>query len=98
MVLGSRASTIGLPRSLHSMLQVDEHILSTGWFNQHLANEMRRMRNVAKFVVFTLHEANIAPENGWLEDYSIFLLGWHWDGFLVGAMLVSGSVQVVSGR
>ena len=37
----------------------------------------------------TLHETNIAPENGWLEDYffETFLLG---PGLVSGAMLGSG--------
>ena len=40
----------------------------------------------------TLPETNIAPENGWLE---VGILVSFLDGFLAGAMLVSGSVLTV---
>ena len=38
----------------------------------------------------TLRETNIAPENGWLEDYLVS----YWDGLCSGAMLVSGRVTL----
>ena len=44
--------------------------------------------------VITLPETNIdniAPENGWLEDY--FHLLSFWNGLFSGAMLVVGSVN-----
>ena len=40
------------------------------------------------FMMVTLPETNIAPENGWLE-YEVSV----WDGLLAGAMLVLGSVM-----
>ena len=42
------------------------------------------------FVLVTVPEASIAPENGLLENLFPF-----WDGFLAGAMLVAGIVYVV---
>lgn len=42
----------------------------------------------------TLPEANIAPEHGWLEDKPFLF----WDGFLAGAMIVSGTVCEVENQ
>ena len=41
------------------------------------------------YIIYTLPETNIAPENGWLQHWFPFGMA-----YFLGAMLVSGSVPV----
>ena len=59
-----------------------------GKFTPYLKSKIRENQTAQTFFWYTLPETNIAPENGWLEDYSTF-----GKALFSGAMSASGRVS-----